>query len=203
MKRAPGSRPRRADAERSIALIIDAAIECLGRRPDASMSEIAATAGVARVTLYAHFPSREVLLDAAIDHVVARVMATLDTSRIDEGPVPEVIARMIHVAWPALDSIWGLHLAAGPRNPTWMREHGGDFLGRVDRLVTRGRADGSVRSDLPREWLVAAFFSLVHAAGQEVRDGRLDPAVAAAVLEATVIGFLAVPGQPVRLTQAG
>ena len=52
------TRRRRSDAERSIAAIVGAAVEAFGRRSDVSMSEIATAAGVGRVTLYAHFPSR-------------------------------------------------------------------------------------------------------------------------------------------------
>jgi hypothetical protein len=40
------------------------------------------------------------------------------------------------------------------------------------------------------------FFSLVHTAGQEVREGRLDPAIAAATLEATVLGAVGRPQSP-------
>ena len=52
------TRRRRSDAERSIAAIVGAAVDAFGRRSDVSMSEIATAAGVGRVTLYAHFPSR-------------------------------------------------------------------------------------------------------------------------------------------------
>jgi hypothetical protein len=43
---------------------------------------------------------------------------------------------------------------------------------------------------VPVEWLVAVFLSLVHTAGDE---GRLNPSIAAAALEATVLGALAKP----------
>ncbi len=195
MKRAPGTRKRRADAKRNIASIVDAAVECFSRRPDASMADVAAAAGVGRVTLYAHFPSREALLDAAIDHVVTRVMATLNAARIDEGPAPEALGRMIHDGWPAFDRVWGLRVAAGTQSPRWVREHSARFLARVEHLISRGQAEGSFRTDLPRDWLVVAFHSLVHAAGQEVDEGRLDQATVADVLEATLSAILAAHGE--------
>ena len=60
---APG-RERRADARRNIAAILDAALLCLARDPDASIADIAQAAGVGRVTLYGHFKSRADLIDA-------------------------------------------------------------------------------------------------------------------------------------------
>ena len=59
---------RRADAERSVAAITDAALEALASDPDASMAEIARRAGVVRATIYMHFPTREALLDAVMEH---------------------------------------------------------------------------------------------------------------------------------------
>jgi TetR/AcrR family transcriptional repressor of mexCD-oprJ operon len=196
MKRAAGTRKRRADAERNEALIVAAAVACFSRHPEASMSDIAEAAGVGRVTLYAHFTSREALLEAAVNQVVAQVMVSLGGARIDDGPAPEALGRMIRAVWPELDRILGLRAAAGAPAPAREREHAAPFFTLLARLLTRGQAEGVFRTDLPLDWLVAAFFSLVHAAGEEVSGGRLDPAAAAVVLEATVLGMLAVPWQP-------
>ena len=71
---AEGARPRRrADAERSIARILDAAVDALGEDQEASMAEIARRAGVVRATIYVHFPTREALLDAVTERALAEV----------------------------------------------------------------------------------------------------------------------------------
>ena len=72
------TRRRRRDAERSIAAIVGAAVDAFGRGSDVSMSEIATAAGVGRVTLYAHFPSREALIEAATERVLVEASASLD-----------------------------------------------------------------------------------------------------------------------------
>ena len=187
------TRRRRADAERSIASIVNAAVEGFSRRPDVSMSEIATAAGVGRVTLYAHFPSREALLESAIDHALGRAIAALDAAELDDGPPAEALGRMVRSNWSILDRYRGLLAAAGELPPSRFREHHAGVLARLERLVARGQADGGFRADLPRNWLVAVCFSLFHAAAQEVGENRLDPAVAAAVLEATLLGALAPP----------
>jgi hypothetical protein len=48
-------------------------------------------------------------------------------------------------------------------------------MARVERLIARGQDEGDLRTDLPRPWLVATFYSLMHAAAEEVDAGRLDP----------------------------
>lgn len=194
MNRSPGTRKRRADAERNISAILEAAATCLSRRPDASMAEIAEAAGVGRVTLYAHFPSREALLDAAIERALAEALAALDAADIDNGPAADALGRMIRAGWPAFDHLRGL-VAAGEHAPRLVSEHAGAFVGRIDRLLARGIAEGSFRSDLPRDWLAAALHGLVQIAGQEVDEGRLDAAVAADVLETTLLGLLS-PSEP-------
>jgi serine phosphatase RsbU (regulator of sigma subunit) len=57
-------RRRRSDVALNRARIVEAARHLLADDPDATMSEIAAKAGVARGTAYRHFPTRDALIDA-------------------------------------------------------------------------------------------------------------------------------------------
>ena len=64
-------RRRRADADRTEAAILDAAIDALASDPDASMVEIARRTGVVRATVYVHFPTHEALIAAITDRAIA------------------------------------------------------------------------------------------------------------------------------------
>lgn len=183
---------RRADAQRNISAILDAGLACLGRSPDVNMIEIARAAGLGRVTLYGHFPSKEALVDAVVAHAVARAATALDDVDLDRGSAPEAIARLARSAWEVLSQHRQLRVA-GLRHlgPERMREHHDLVVPRVAALVARGQDAGELRTDLPRDWLVATFFALLHAAADEVNGGRLDPAQAGDVVAATVVPALA------------
>src|ERR1700691_376696 len=77
------ARRRRADARRSIDAILSAARTVLGERPDASMEEGATTAGVSRQTVYAHFPSRDALVEALLQTAGDEPLAAIDAARLN------------------------------------------------------------------------------------------------------------------------
>jgi AcrR family transcriptional regulator len=66
------------------------------------MSAVAARAGLSRVTIYAHFPTREALLEAAVERAVRRVVTALEAARPDEGPAIEALDRLLAAAWQHL-----------------------------------------------------------------------------------------------------
>lgn len=197
-------RPRRADAERNTAAIVDAGLDCFLADPQASMAAVARAAGVSRVTLYSHFPTREALLDAALDRAVDEAAATLEAldggvegggvadGRVEEGGVEESLALLIRSSWRVLDrhsAVFAAVSAALP--PERLRERHDRILAPVRRLIARGRERGELRADLSADWLVTVVYSLVHAAAAEVQAGRMTPAEAPEVLTATVLAAVA------------
>jgi hypothetical protein len=53
----------------------------------------------------------------------------------------------------------------------------------LERLIRRGRRDGEFDRKLPVNWMVAATIALGHAAGEEVRAGRMTSRKARAMLQ--------------------
>ncbi len=193
-----GDRPRRrADAERNIAAILDAALACFSEDPLATMADIARAAGVGRVTLYAHFASREDLLDAAVDRAVAEVAEAsaaieAEAEAGDDITADQVLARHIRSSWWIVDRHRQLFDAAQRSlPPERLRARHAPALGDFDGLIARGQAEGVFRRDLPVDWLVTVIYSLFHAAAEDVNVGRLRRADAADVLEATLLPLLA------------
>src|SRR5262245_14300708 len=76
----------RADAQRNRERLIEAAREVFREQGyDASLDEVAKRAGVGAGTLYRHFPSRDVLMDAIMQSWVDRVNDATDKVLVSEG----------------------------------------------------------------------------------------------------------------------
>jgi AcrR family transcriptional regulator len=197
------STAKRADALRSIDAIVQAAAECLGRNPEASLSEIARAAGVGRVTLYAHFASRAEVVDAAMSRAIDRGNEALDAVDLSGDPLV-ALARYVHVSWHLVDRARALLVAAQRELPPGrIRELHSGPAARVETLIARGRAEGIFRTDLPIAWLVNVLHSIMHSAAEEIRAGRLSSDRAAAHITATVLAAFTPPGKPVPDPGAG
>ncbi|MFF0268980.1 TetR/AcrR family transcriptional regulator [Kribbella sp. NPDC004536] len=185
---------RRADAQRNIAAILTAAAECLSRNPAASTSEIAKAAGVGRVTLYGHFPSRAELVDAVFVQAIAIGEETL--GQVDlTGEPRAALARLIDSSWQLVDQFRALLIAAEEALPPGrVRELHADPMARVERLIERGRAEGDFRTDLPTSWLVSVMHNVMHGAAGDILAGRISSADAAPYITATLLAAYTPPG---------
>lgn len=195
MTQAPSPRARRADAERNRTAILDAATRCLSDDPRAGMSEIARAAGVGRVTMYGHFASRAELVEAVFGRTMSRAEAALRDVDTSGAPL-EALDRLVAASWRQVaDSRSILQAAEDELGVEGVRALHHDPLARVRRLVRRGRGCGDFRTDVPVDWLVTCFFTLLHAAAEQVRAGRLSERTADRVVRATVRSLLR-PVQP-------
>lgn len=178
---------RRATAERNVAAILDAAEALLDRQAPVTIAAVAGEAGVSRVTVYSHFPDGDALLEAVVARAVRHAAAALAAARLDSGTPVSALRRMIEAGWQELARHTTTAQAAVARlgAHAMTRSHHA-AQDEVAALVQRGRADGSFRTDVPAQWLVASAFALFHTCAAEVHAGRLDPAEALHTLTVTV-----------------
>ncbi|MGW3645654.1 TetR/AcrR family transcriptional regulator [Streptomyces sp. NPDC000878] len=170
----PGT-TRRADAQQNVERILDAAIDCLSHNSDASVVQIAQAAGVGRVTLYGHFPSRDGLIEAALTRLLARgdeVLEDLDLT----GDPRTALDTLIRSSWLLIaQSSAVLEAAQTVLPPGRIHALHARPEQRVRDLITRGQTEGVFRDDLPASWLASALHHVLKGTVADVANGTLDP----------------------------
>jgi AcrR family transcriptional regulator len=182
---------RRADAERSIAAILDAALEALASDPDSSMSEIARRAGVVRATIYVHFPTRTALLDAVMEHATAQVVEAMRGAEPHRGEPAEALGRVLRATWRQLAQFHGiLALNTARLSAEELHRRHVPMLDQLEPLIERGQSQGVFRSDLPVGWHLAVIRAIVHAASREIQGGRIPESKAEEAMLSTAISAI-------------
>jgi len=187
-------RRRRADAERSVAAILDAGLEALASDPDSSMSEIAGRAGVVRATIYVHFPTRTALLDAVMEHAVDQVVEAMKRAEPARGRPAEALERVLLATWRELARFHGLlALNTARLSAEELHRRHVPMLDQLEPLIERGQREGVFRSDLPIAWHLAVIRAIVHAASASIEGGRLEESEAQAAMLTTALAAIAAP----------
>lgn len=190
-------RRRRSDADRSVQAILDAALVALAGDPDTSMAEIARRAGVVRATIYAHFPSREALLDAVMDNAVAQVADATASAEPTRGEPAEALERVLRATWKKLSLFHALLAINTARlsSDELHRRHQPVMM-HFAPLIERGQKANVFRPDVPVAWHLAVMRAVVHTASAELRSGRLTEANVERTMLTTVLAALASPTRP-------
>lgn len=150
--------PRPGLRERVAAAIVDAAAAVFAEHGDASMSEVASAAGVARGTVYRYFQGREALLEALGSVAVEEAGRGLAAARLDEVAIREAFTRAVRALVLVGDYFVVL---ARERASVDRAEFERRISGVLRALVERGRALGEIRGDVPVGWLVEALIGVI------------------------------------------
>lgn len=150
-------RPMRADARRNYSKLLAEAAKVFAEfGADASLDEIAKRAGVGNATLYRHFPTREVLLEAVYREDISGLCdLAYASAQPEDATAQEAIAGLTDwlraaiehsSAQNGLKSLLALVLRdEGVALGSWCRE---SITSAAGFLLARAKAAGAVRSDL-------------------------------------------------------
>lgn len=167
---------QRADAQRNRVKILESAVTAIRKNPDASVADIAAEAGVGRMTLYGHFQTRPELIEAALVDSLERGEETLGEVPLDDEAT-EAFERLVASSWMLVNQSQALLAAAQKELPAGrIRELHEKAEARMRGLLLRGQREGAFRVDLPVSWLLTTTHVVMNGAADEVRSGHIDPA---------------------------
>ena len=184
---------RRTDAEQNVAAILQAAAETLSAQPEASVEDVARAAGVSRQTVYAHFPSREALLDAVVERATAEVTVAFDAAGLENAPPAEALIRLLDAGWTAsarYPFLWHLPAVSADKD----LERHGPVVGRLKDVIRRGQETGELDASLSADWLLSAGLALGRAAEDEVKAGRMTIADATSAVRHSFLRLLGLSG---------
>lgn len=146
-----------------------------------------------RATVYAHFPSRDALIEAVTDNAVGEVARAMAAAEPDRGDPVEALDRVLRATWRTLGRHHALIAINSTLPPDELHHRHNAALSALEPLITRGQQTKAFRQDTSAAWHLATIRALVHAASGELSAGRvtereIEPALLASVLGAVRAG---------------
>ncbi len=165
--------------QRVAAAILEGAARTLAvQGPGASMSDVAASAGVARATVYRYFPNRQALLDELALLALREADQRIASARIHEVPTEEAISRVVRALADIGDAF--IVLAQQRARPA---EFERTLAVPLRQLFERGQASGDIRDDIAVSWLTEALLGItLSVLTSKPSQGREDSVAAIASL---------------------
>jgi AcrR family transcriptional regulator len=161
---------------RSRSSILESAARQLALDPTAGVEQIAAAADVTRQTVYAHFGTRDALIEATFDEATERMVASFDQAGLDRLPAPKALAALMHIAFTSHDPFAQFLFAMGTDSSrSGDRRRHEPVFDRLDAIVRRGQAGGSLDPLLPAAWIRSATVALAHAMAQAISEAAVPP----------------------------
>ncbi|MET8830151.1 helix-turn-helix domain-containing protein [Streptomyces sp. NPDC004610] len=185
-------RALRADAERSVRAILEAAERVLAVDPGASLEQIAEAAGVARTTVHRRFASRQALIEVLSVSAKRQLADAIEEARPDSGPwlvaLHRVTANVLRVkgAWPFAMGDPATDTGEAARIWAEIEQRCLDLLGRA-------RDDGLFAPSADLDWVRRVYYALIGEALHD-RRGRDPEELAALVVETLLHGAGRDPG---------
>jgi len=166
--------------------ILEAAFDVFSRDGSASLSDVAAAAGVGRATLHRHFAGRADLfaaltetamreLDEAVARAVAPATSWTASLRLSlEAIIPLANRQLFLEQEPAAHTAEQAKTAAAQR-------------AELVEAIEHAKAEGGFDPAIPTSWIAETFDALVYAGWSAVQSGALTPAQAADLAWRTLI----------------
>jgi AcrR family transcriptional regulator len=183
-------RALRADAERSIRAILEAAERVLADDPSASMEQIAEAAGVTRITVHRRFANRQALIEALAVSATQQIIDAIEEARPDAAPALVAMYR-VTASVLKVKSTWQFTLRHAKAHTDIAAALWADINARTNQLLTRAQQEGVIDPAADLEWVRRVYYALLSevlqwsGAGREA--GSMDPDSLASIVIDTLL----------------
>jgi AcrR family transcriptional regulator len=144
-----------------------------------TMDDLAAELGMSKKTLYAHFPSKNALLEAVLEHKFGEVSADMEeVIRRYRNDFAATLHEMLAVMSRHIEEVQPAFLRdmrrAGPEIFAMVDTRRSALFGRYfEYLIREGRKSGVVRKDVPVHFIVELVISAVRTLVTPVKVAEL------------------------------
>ncbi|WP_405520919.1 TetR/AcrR family transcriptional regulator [Streptomyces canus] len=185
-------RALRADAERSVRAILEAAERVLAQDAGASMEQIAEAAGLTRITVHRRFANRQALLEALAVSAKQQLVDAIEEARPDAAPALVALYRVTANVLRVKDT-WRFTLSHSTPHTAAAAALWEEIDARTVELLNRAQREGLLAPDADLDWTRQVYYALLSEAldrpGADQDPAAQDPdALAALVIDTLLHG---------------
>lgn len=183
-------RALRADAERSVRAILEAAEQVFAQDAGASMEQVAEAAGLTRITVHRRFANRQALLEALAVSAKQQLVDAIEEARPDAAPalvaLHRVTANVLRVK-----NTWRFTLSHATAHTPTAAALWEEINTHTVELMNRAQREGLLAPDADLEWTRQVYYALLSEAldrpGADQDPAAQDPDVLATLVIDTLL----------------
>ncbi|MGR4851987.1 TetR/AcrR family transcriptional regulator [Streptomyces sp. LARHCF252] len=183
-------RALRADAERSVRAILEAAERVLAQDAGASMEQIAEAAGLTRITVHRRFANRQALLEALAVSAKQQLVDAIEEARPDAAPALVALHRVTANVLRVKET-WRFTLSHATAHTEAAAALWAEIDAHTVNLLTRARREGLLAADADLDWTRQVYYALLSEAlsrpGADQDPAAQDPDVLATLVIDTLL----------------
>ena len=151
--------------------LLNSAVTLLAENPGATLSQIAANAGIGRATLHRHFQDREELIAELVRRSLTVSSEAAQPILDSDTPALDKLQKLVEVLIPLGDSY---HFLMYEWSAMQIPDIAAMYQAQIDaltRLIESIKLEGHLHPELPVSWVVAVIDSMIYTAWKTVSDG--------------------------------